>query len=132
MPGWLISFEHDSAENVLARPLRIEYPGAYYHVTARGVGRGTIFFDDGDREDFLQRLAKAHDRWGLVCHGYALMQNHSRECSGCKHTEIGEHLGGIRPSAATLACGRAATRMAGDRRWRRRVVRLRRELKEKT
>jgi len=39
---------------------------------ARGVARGAIFFDDEDREDFLRRLGEAHDRWGVVCHGYAL------------------------------------------------------------
>ena len=60
----------------LARPLRIEHVGGYYHITARGVARGTIFFDDEDREDFLQRLGEAHERWGLVIHGYALMTNH--------------------------------------------------------
>jgi len=40
------------------------------------VGRSTIFFDDEDREAFLPRLAEAHERWGLVIHGYALMTNH--------------------------------------------------------
>jgi len=60
----------------LARPLRIEHAGGYYRIAARGAARGTIFFDDEDREDFLQRLGEAHERWGLVIHGYALMTNH--------------------------------------------------------
>jgi len=60
----------------LARPLRIDHPGGYYHITNRGVGGGRIFFDDGDRRDFLQRLAEASQRWGLVFHGYCLMTTH--------------------------------------------------------
>jgi REP element-mobilizing transposase RayT len=60
----------------MARPLRVEYPGAYYHVTARGVARQVIFFADEDRQEFLETLAEAHERFGLVCHGYCLMLNH--------------------------------------------------------
>lgn len=60
----------------MSRPLRIEYPGAYYHVTARGVARQDIFPSDGSRWDFLQLLAAAHERWGIVYHGYCLMGNH--------------------------------------------------------
>lgn len=60
----------------MARPLRIEFPGAVYHVTARGDGRGTIFRDDRDREKFLEILARTVllRRW--VCHAYCLMGNH--------------------------------------------------------
>lgn len=36
-------------EVCMARPLRIEYPGAFYHVTARGNGRAAIYLDDDDR-----------------------------------------------------------------------------------
>ena len=38
----------------MARPMRIEFPGAVYHVTARGDGRGMIFRDDADRAKFLE------------------------------------------------------------------------------
>lgn len=60
----------------MARALRIEYEGAYYHVTSRGVARHEIFFDEDGREAFLQRLLGAHERWGVVFHGYCLMTNH--------------------------------------------------------
>jgi REP element-mobilizing transposase RayT len=60
----------------LARPLRIEYPGAFHHITSRGVARQDIFFDDEDRHVFLQQLAQAHQRWGIVIHAYCLMTNH--------------------------------------------------------
>jgi len=39
----------------MARPLRIEFEGAFYHITSRGNLRGRIFFDDKDREKFLER-----------------------------------------------------------------------------
>ena len=60
----------------MARPLRIDHPGGYYHVTSRGVAQQDIFLDDADRETFLGLLASAHERWGLVFHGYCLMSNH--------------------------------------------------------
>ncbi len=41
----------------MARPLRIEYPGAYYHVMNRGNRREDIFLTDKDRQVFLDRLA---------------------------------------------------------------------------
>jgi REP element-mobilizing transposase RayT len=56
--------------------LRIEYPGAVYHVTARGDARKAIFRDDGDRRAFLQTLAQLVERFGWVCHAYCLMNNH--------------------------------------------------------
>ena len=42
----------------MARPLRIEFPGALYHLTARGNAQGPIFLDDQDRHSFLQILGK--------------------------------------------------------------------------
>ena len=60
----------------MARPLRIEYPGAVYHITSRGNARGMIFDDDHDRERFLKvfgTVVKNH-RW--LCHAYCLMGNH--------------------------------------------------------
>ncbi|MDE0945110.1 MAG: transposase [Alphaproteobacteria bacterium] len=60
----------------MARPLRIEYPGAVYHVTARGNARAAIFLDDDDRRCFLDGLGLAIDRYGWLCHGYCLMDNH--------------------------------------------------------
>ena len=60
----------------MARPLRIDYPGGHYHITSRGVGRQEIFFEDEDREEFLDRLGRVHDRTGVVIHAYCLMTNH--------------------------------------------------------
>jgi len=60
----------------VARALRIEYPGAFQHVTARGVARQDLFFGDADREQFLRFLADVHTRWGLRIHAFCLMTNH--------------------------------------------------------
>jgi len=60
----------------MARPIRVEFPGALYHVTDRGVDRQDIFFNDEDRKAFLERLRDAHRRYGVVIHGYCLMTNH--------------------------------------------------------
>ncbi|MBN7799211.1 REP-associated tyrosine transposase, partial [Parahaliea mediterranea] len=60
----------------MARPLRIEFAGALYHVTSRGNARQDIFLDDVDRESFLDVLSKACDRYKWLCHAYCLMGNH--------------------------------------------------------
>jgi putative transposase len=60
----------------VGRPIRIQYPGALYHVTTRGNERRDIFVDDDDRRKFLGMLADYHDRFGIVVHCYVLMDNH--------------------------------------------------------
>lgn len=60
----------------MARPLRIEYPGAIYHLTARGNAREPIFLSDADRVMFLDILGDLVERYHLCCHGYCLMDNH--------------------------------------------------------
>jgi putative transposase len=60
----------------MARPLRVEFPGAVYHVTARGDGREAIFVDDTDRRLFLAVVEHVLDRFVWCCHAYCLMGNH--------------------------------------------------------
>jgi putative transposase len=60
----------------MARPLRIEYPEAVYHVTSRGNARKKIFKDDRDREIFLSVLGTVVKRYNWLCHAYCLMDNH--------------------------------------------------------
>jgi REP element-mobilizing transposase RayT len=60
----------------MARPLRIEYEGAMYHVTSRGNERKPVFKDDGDREVFLDTLHKVNKRYNFLCYAYCLMDNH--------------------------------------------------------
>ncbi|MBI4400490.1 MAG: transposase [Nitrospirae bacterium] len=60
----------------MSRPLRIEFPGAVYHVTSRGNARQDIVTDDTDRIQFLSILSHVVDRYGWLCHAYCLMDNH--------------------------------------------------------
>ncbi len=60
----------------MARPLRIEYSGALYHVTSRGDRREAIYGDDQDRRAFLTVLGDVVERFGWVCYAYCLMGNH--------------------------------------------------------
>ena len=60
----------------MGRPLRIEYPGALYHITSRGNEKREIFLDDHDRGKFLEILKDYHERYGILIHSYVLMNNH--------------------------------------------------------
>ena len=60
----------------MARPLRIEYPGAFYHVMNRGQSRRNIFMEDKGRQSFLDLLADIARLWKVEIHAYCLMDNH--------------------------------------------------------
>jgi len=60
----------------MARPLRVEYPGAYYHVINRGNAGENIFHTIRDREKFLEYLETAVERFSIVIHTYCLMTSH--------------------------------------------------------
>jgi REP element-mobilizing transposase RayT len=60
----------------MARPLRLEFAGALYHVTARGDGREDIYRADGDRRLFLDVLGEVWERFNWTVHAYCLMTNH--------------------------------------------------------
>jgi putative transposase len=60
----------------MARPLRLEYAGAMYHVMGRGHERSSIFRDDEDRGKFLRLLGSISRDEGWQIHGYCLMGNH--------------------------------------------------------
>src|SRR5687768_3700232 len=60
----------------MSRPLRLEHPGALWHITARGNEQKDIYRDDADRESFLELLGKAIDRSQWILHEYVLMDNH--------------------------------------------------------
>lgn len=60
----------------MARPLRIEFPGAFYHITSRGNEQKDIFKSQRDRARFLSYLESATQRYGGVIHTYCLMNNH--------------------------------------------------------
>ena len=60
----------------MARPLRITYPGAFYHVASRGNERKAIFKSMRDREKILEYFESATKRYGAVIHVFCLMGNH--------------------------------------------------------
>ncbi len=60
----------------MGRPLRLEFPGAVYHITSRGNERKDIFLEDKDRFQFLDILKDYHDRYNILIHGYVFMSNH--------------------------------------------------------
>ena len=60
----------------MARPLRIEFSNALYHVTSRGDRREIIYEDDEDRNAFLRVVAGVVGRFNWICHAYCLMGNH--------------------------------------------------------
>lgn len=60
----------------MSRPLRIEYPGAYYHVMNRGLAYQDAFTNRSDRELFLNILSDCHEMWGVRVLAYCLLSNH--------------------------------------------------------
>ena len=60
----------------MPRKMRVEYPGAMYHVMSRGDQRDDIFFDDADRYAFIKTLAEACLKTDWMVHAFCLMKNH--------------------------------------------------------
>jgi REP element-mobilizing transposase RayT len=60
----------------MARPLRITYPGAFYHVVNRGLEKRVIFADNTDYASFLSLLERLHPSFRFRLHSYCLMPNH--------------------------------------------------------
>ncbi len=81
----------------MARPLRIAYPGAFYHITSRGNERKDIFKDQKDREKFLSYLESATERYEASIHAYCLMTNHYHilmETPSGNLSQIMQHING--------------------------------------
>jgi len=76
----------------MARPLRIEYPGAYYHVTCRGNDRRAIFLDEADRKDFLNSLGDGCGIYRVGVHAYVLMGNHLHLVVHTEEANLGEFM----------------------------------------
>ncbi len=74
----------------MARPLRIEFPGAFYHVTSRGNEKKDIFRSRKDREQFFFYLESATERYGAFVHAYCLMTNHYHLLLETPHGNLSE------------------------------------------
>ena len=60
----------------MARPWRIEYEGAYYHILSRGNDRKAIFYGDEDKTLFLETVGEMSDRFEVDVFAFVLMSNH--------------------------------------------------------
>ncbi len=60
----------------MARPLRMQIPGAQYHLRSRGNSKQNVFLCDGDRWAFLRTFESVINKYDWLCHGYCLMTNH--------------------------------------------------------
>jgi putative transposase len=61
----------------MTRPLRLDYPGAMHHIFVRGVARSAVAVDEVDYEHALSLLERAILRFGLRCHAWCFLPNHS-------------------------------------------------------
>ncbi len=60
----------------MARPLRIQYHGASYHITCRGIRKDPIFFADRDRREFIDKMNEMAVKYAFILYAYCLMPNH--------------------------------------------------------
>ena len=60
----------------MSRPLRIEFPGAWYHVMNRGRRSEVVFSDKEDYSRFLDLLIEISEIWNVNIAAYCLMSNH--------------------------------------------------------
>jgi len=82
----------------MARQLRIEYEGAFYHITSRGNQRDKIFWDDKDKEEFKKILNRTKQRYGYLLHAYVLMDNHYHLLIETPHANIKQAMQNINTS----------------------------------
>jgi putative transposase len=73
----------------VARPLRLEFEGALYHLTGRGNARQSIFADEKDYAKFVQLLRESLQRYDVALHGYVLMGNHYHSIAETRRANLG-------------------------------------------
>ncbi|MBS1211815.1 MAG: hypothetical protein H6R26_431 [Proteobacteria bacterium] len=74
----------------MARPLRLEYAGALYHVTARGDRREDIFFRDEDRTEFFSVLGEVCERFNWIVHAYCQINAGMESFCGTVGGQLGQ------------------------------------------
>lgn len=87
----------------MARQLRIEYAGAFYHITSRGNERRQIFGGDADREEFKLILQRTKERYAYLLHAYVLMDNHYHLLVETPHANIKQAMQNINTSYTVYA-----------------------------
>ena len=84
----------------MARPLRIEYSGAFYHVMHRGNAGSDLFKSERDREKLLEYFSKAAERYAIKVHTYCLMTNHYHLLIETPHPNLSQAIKWINVSYA--------------------------------
>ena len=84
----------------MARPIRIEFPGAFYHVINRGNAGTDVFKSDRDREKFLEYVGKAAKRYEIKVHTYCLMTTHYHILVETPHANLSQAIKWINVSYA--------------------------------
>ena len=74
----------------MARPLRLAFENATYHITARGNRRENIFYSDKDKAVFLEKMKEAFEKYSFTCYAYCLMDNHYHSFIKTPHANISE------------------------------------------
>lgn len=87
----------------MARQLRVEYEGAFYHITSRGNQREQIFWDNRDRERFKEIIRRTKERYGYLLHAYVLMDNHYHLLMETPHANIKQIMQNINTSYTVYA-----------------------------
>jgi len=60
----------------MARPLRLLFENAVYHITARGNRKDNIFNSSQDKSNFIEKMNEMFEKYSFVCYAYCLMSNH--------------------------------------------------------
>ena len=104
----------------MARPLRIEFPNALYHITSRGNRSENIYLDDNDRSNFLDILSQVRDRFNWIFYRFCQMLNHYHLLVEVPEANLSQgmrQLNGVYtqnstwPIAATATCFRGSIRL---------------------
>ncbi|MCK5511849.1 MAG: transposase [Thermodesulfovibrionia bacterium] len=90
----------------MARQLRIEFEGAFYHITSRGNQREQIYWDNRDKERFQEILKRTKERYGYLLHAYVLMDNHFHLLIETPHANIKQIMQNINTSYTVYANNR--------------------------
>ena len=106
----------------MARALRIEGAGFWYHVMCRGNGGQPVYADKKDRVAFLKRPGSVAAVAHVEIHAYALMGNHMHLF--VRTREIGKEMGGVSGGAVSMACRGIASRTKRAKHLRRTLSRL--------
>ena len=100
----------------MARPLRIQFSGAVYHVINRGTAWQATFVLEDDYETFLKALAEAHVLWGVEVFAYCLMSNHYHVClrtPKCNLSRVMRHVDGLYTQRFNRSHGRDGSLFRG-------------------